>query len=197
MDRVARAVHRLWGPLDDGRLHATPRFAGELAEQCRRDLSLRIPHVSKWTFGQQLEHLYLASHWVFDRLDESLGGGNERGHLGFWGQGLMVTGRIPRKVFPTIPPLEPQGGTLLEIQPLKEHLHRRLGANDWDMTRVRAATGKSKHPRMKWMSSCQWFFFFDIHHRHHLRIMRDILKAAARQPRALLSAPDPTTDPTT
>lgn len=190
MDRITRAVHRLWGPLDNGRLHATPRFAGELAEQCKRDLSLHMPSVSKWTFGQQLEHLYLASHWVMDRLDESLGGGHERDHLGFWGQGLMVTGRIPRKMFPTIPALVPGAGTLLEVQPLKERLHRRLAANEWDLARVRVATGKSMHPRMKWLTSSQWFFFFDIHHRHHLRILRDILKAAARQPKALLAAPE-------
>jgi hypothetical protein len=31
---------------------------------------------------------------------------------------------------------------------------------------------------MKYLTSSQWIFFADIHHRHHMAIMRDILKAA-------------------
>jgi len=192
VDRMTRAVHRLWGPLDqEERLHASPRFAAELAEHCRRDLTLHIPEVSKWTYGQQLEHLYLAAHWVFDRLDESLGGGHERDQPSILGRSLLVTGRIPRKMFPTIPPLVPGTGSLVEIQPLKARLHRRLAENDWDLGRVRVATGKSMHPRMKYLSSRQWFFFLDIHHRHHLRILRDLLKAGARQSKAVVQLVDP------
>jgi hypothetical protein len=57
-------------------------------------------------------------------------------------------------------------------------LHERLRQIDWGMKELKESAGKSKHPRMKWLTSGQWMFFADIHHRHHLAIMQDIAKAA-------------------
>jgi hypothetical protein len=171
---------RLWGTVGkDGRLHASPKFTTELAEHTTKRLDLHVPAVSAWSYGQQLEHLYLASHWTFDRLDESMTGANPDEHMNMLGVGMMVGGRIPRGLFATIPVLVPQAGTLAEILPLKERLQKRLDAIDWDMVRVKASHGRSKHPRMHYLNSSHWMFFMDIHHRHHLRIMRDIAKKAA------------------
>lgn len=179
MDRITKAVNRLWGSLGgDGRLHGSPRFADELAAKCNGNLAVRADRISKWSYGQQLEHLYKSSHYVLDRIEEAMAGVNDSEQIGFWGRGLMIGGFIPRKVFPTIPQLVPGGGTIDEIQPLQESLKQRLGTIDWDLQQVKASPGKSRHPRMKYLLSSQWLFFADIHHRHHLAIMRDILKAA-------------------
>jgi len=179
MDRMTRSVYRLWGTLgDDRRLHRSPTFADELAERCKGNLGLRVTSVSKWSFGKQLEHLYLSTHYVLDRLSEAMAGQNPSGRMGIYGYGLLVGGFIPRGVFPTIPPLEPVSGTLDHIGPLKESLAKRLEQLAWDLSEIKASTGRSRHPRMKYMSASQWLFFGDIHHRHHLAIMRDILKAA-------------------
>jgi hypothetical protein len=179
MDRIEKAVSRLWGPLEDGgRLHGSPSFAGELALRCNDKLPLRVSGVSKWSFGEQLEHLYLSSHYVLDRLEEAMTGRNSNEHRGFYGHGLIVAGFIPRYVFPTIPPLKPQSGTMEHIRPLRDSLLVRLSNLDLDLDRIRACPGKSRHPRMKYLSGSEWLFFADIHHRHHLAIMRDILKAA-------------------
>ena len=180
MDRITRAVLRLWGSVgEDGRLHAKPKFTAELESHTSKKLDLRAPGVSEWSYGQQLEHLYLASHWTFDRLDESMTGANADEHMNYLGVGMMVGGRIPRHLFATIPVLVPQAGTLAEILPLKERLQKRLDAIDWDMVHIRTGHGRSKHPRMHFLNSSHWMFFLDIHHRHHLRIMRDIAKKAA------------------
>ena len=178
MDRITRAVTRMWGSVGNGSLPPSPRFAAELKERARGNLSLRAPRVSKWSYGQQVEHLYRSSHYVLDRLEESLTGANRTLHMGFWGVGLMVGGFIPRHAFPTIPQLEPHSGTLEDITPLQESLHERLRTLDWGMAEVKASPGKSRHPRMKFLDSGQWLFFADIHHRHHLSILRDIEKAA-------------------
>ena len=178
MDRVERAVTRLWGSIGNGALPPSARFAAELQELCNRDLAVRAPGVSKWNYGEQLEHLYRSSHYVLDRLEESLGDNNRDGRIGFWGVGLLIGGFIPRRVFPTIPPLEPRGGTLEQIVPLRESLQERLRGIDWGIAEVQGSPGKSRHPRMKFLNSGQWMFFADIHHRHHLSIMRDIVKAA-------------------
>ena len=178
-DRIRRAVTRLWGSIGkNGDLHSSPRFAAELAAQCNGKLALVAPGVSKWSYGQQLEHLDRASLYVLDRLEESLAGHDPRARMGVWGYGLMTAGFIPRGYFPTIPQLEPGAGTLTEIQPLQETLHRRLAALRLNIKEIKGARGKSKHPRMKYLTAGQWLFFGDIHHRHHLAIMRDIAKAA-------------------
>lgn len=169
----------MWGTLDEAqRLHGSPRFADELAAQCNGKLALRADSVSKWSFGEQLEHLYRSSHYVLDRLEESMSGAHASDAKGLWGYGMSVAGFIPRYMFPTIPPLEPQGGTIEVIQPLQERLRERLSRLAWDLGEIKASPGRSKHPRMKWLTSSEWLFFADIHHRHHLAIMRDIVQQA-------------------
>lgn len=179
MDRISKAAYRLWGTLEeDGHLHGSPRFADELAEHCNGHLEVRDVRVSKWSYGQQLEHLYRSSHYVLDRLEESMTGKNSSEHMGFWGGGLMVGGFIPRYWFPTIPSLVPLSGTDEHIQPLREELKQRIENIEWRLEQIKESRGKSRHPRMKYLSSSQWLFFADVHHRHHLAIMRDILKVA-------------------
>jgi hypothetical protein len=179
MDRITKAIDQLWGPISaDGRLGPEPAFASELEAQCDKRLGLVVSGVSKWSVGHQLEHLYLTSHYVLDRLIEAMSGQNASKHMGPYGYGLMVGGFIPRGVFPTIPPLLPVSGTLVHILPLKDHLRRRLEEITWDLDEVKASTGKSRHPRMKYLTAVQWLYFAEIHHRHHLAIIRDICKVA-------------------
>lgn len=180
MDRISKAANRLWGSLgEDGHLHPSPRFADELAGCCDSgSLGVRVEQVSKWSYGEQLEHLYRGSHYVLDRLEESMSGKNEQEHMGFWGVGMMGAGFMPRYWFPTVPPLFPESGTEEHILPLRETLKERISRIEWRLAEIKEARGKSKHPRMKYLTSAQWVFFADIHHRHHLAIMRDILKAA-------------------
>lgn len=179
MDRITLAINRLWGALgENGELLGEPSFAVEMAAQCQGDLTLRSLDVSKWSFGHQLEHLYLSSHYVLDRMEEAMSGANASRHMGPYGVGLMVGGFIPRGVFPTIPPLVPASGTMKHIQPLRDSLRTRLEQIDWDLEQIKSSTGKSRHPRMKYLTAGQWLYFAEIHHRHHLAIIRDICKAA-------------------
>ena len=183
MDRISEAANRLWGSLgEDGLLHPSPRFADELAACCNSNLEVLVMKVSKWSYGEQLEHLYLGSHYVLDRLEESMAGENEQARMGFWGVGMMAGGFMPRYVFPTIPPLVPKSGTEEHIGPLRETLKERIRNVRWRLDEIKASPGKSLHPRMKYLTASQWLYFADIHHRHHLAIMRDILKAAGHTP---------------
>jgi hypothetical protein len=180
MDRINEAVFRFWGPLDEGgHLHRSPCFAAELAERCTGQLGLQEVGVSKWSLGKHLEHLYRSSHYVLDRLDESMAGLNPSGRMSIYGRGLMIGGFIPRGVFRTIPPLEPVSGNIDDIEPLRQRLAFRLERLQWDLDQIKSSSGRSLHPRMKYLSASEWLFFADVHHRHHLAIIRDILKTAA------------------
>jgi hypothetical protein len=135
--------------------------------------------VSKWSLGEHLEHLYRTSHYVLDRLGEAMVGLNASERMGIYGRGLMLGGFIPRGVFRTIPPLEPASGKIDDIEPLRKSLGSRLESLQWDLDQIKSSQGRSRHPRMKYLSASEWLFFTDVHHRHHLAIIRDILKAAA------------------
>lgn len=181
MDRTSRAVYRLWGTLGEGgELLAAPRFAEELAAHCSGNLELCVTHVSKWSFGEQLEHLYRGCHWVFDRLDESMSGANASGRVNALGLGFLSINHIPRGMFPTIPPLEPHGGTMEIIQPLRQDLNRRIENVRWTLSEILVCPGRSRHPRMMYLTARHWMRFLDVHHRHHLAIIRDIVAASER-----------------
>lgn len=185
MDKVTRAVERLWGTLGPaGELHAAPRFQDELRAEAEGDLFRLERRVSEWSFGHHVEHLYQASHWVLDRLEESMSGANADGKMNHLGIGMLILGRIPRGMYPTIPPLMPQGGTMAEIRPLAERLRARLAEHDWRLPEVLVCPGRSRHPRMRFLAARHWMIFLDIHHRHHRAILRDILKAGVRVPLA-------------
>jgi hypothetical protein len=188
MDRKTQAVYRLWGKLKEGgRLHQSPSFAEELAAHCHDNLELQFPGVSRWSLGKHLEHLYLSSHYVLDRLEESMSGANWAERMGLYGRSLMLAGFLPRGVFRTIPPLQPSGGSIEAIRALKNSLDRRLEKINWDLDNINASVGRSRHPRMKYLTASEWLFFADIHHRHHLAIIRDILRGHAAIPARLLA----------
>jgi hypothetical protein len=179
MDKFTKTVQRLWGPLHrDGRLHGSPIFAMELSAHCDRQLSLRMPKISLWSYGEQVEHLYLATHWAFDRFEEAMSGENSTCQMGLLGYGLLALGAMPRGVFATIPPLVPASGTLKHIEPLKESLAMRLERITWNLEEIKMNCGKSLHPRMKYLSAKQWLYFISVHHHHHSKIIRDIVRAA-------------------
>lgn len=172
-------MYRLWGSLGkNGQLHDSPRFADELARRYNGNITVLEPRVSKWSYGHQLEHLYRASHWVLDRLEESMTGNDATKHMGPQGWGFMAVRFFPRYWFPTIPPLVPLSGSPEDIEPLKSDLNWRLKQIPWCLDEIRECRGKSLHPRMKYLTSSEWMLFLDAHHRHHLAIMRDILKVA-------------------
>jgi len=180
MDQLTRAAYRLWGSLDDQEhLHGSPSFAAELDAHCNGELGLRVESVSKWSYGEHLEHLYLTSHYELDRLEEAMAQRNISERAGIYGFALMTSGFIPRGVFRTIPPLVPKSGTMDSIAPLRESLKTRLNKLEWDLHEIRESLGRSRHPRMKYLLARQWMVFADIHHRHHLAIIRDILKCAS------------------
>lgn len=181
MDRTRVAAVRLWGSLGEhGELPGEAQFAGELSALYNNNLKFVDPNVSRWSYGHQLEHLYRASHYVLDRLEEAMTGLYTDQRMGFWGCGMMVVGGMPRYWFPTIPQLVPHSGSPEDIEPLRDDLKTRLEKIEWRLSDIKDSRGKSRHPRMKYLTASQWVFFQDIHHRHHLALMRDILKGAGR-----------------
>jgi len=140
-------------------------------------LAARAPKISAWSVGQQLDHLLNVAEGVFSRLtgegEEVVGGINVTGRI------LLGIGWLPRGVGKSpkaVLPAEAPGAA-----ELGERLTRLRG--DYRDLRFRTALLASRrrllrHPYFGALDCAQSLRFVAVHTRHHLKIVRDIRRAA-------------------
>lgn len=141
----------------------------------RPDVS--APAVSGWSIHRQVEHSAIAVREILGVVHQLLAGGGEMGgRVGPTGALILLTGWIPRgkaQAPEVVMPAEtPDVGAIRAA--ITEA--RRLAA-----TAAPAPGGRRfLHPALGPMNARQWLRFARIHTRHHLKIVRDIAKAAGR-----------------
>lgn len=158
---------------DASRQELRPQFAADLAALLDNDLAGRSERVSKWSMGQHIEHMYRASLYVLERIQEAETQ-PVSGKPNILGRGFLLAGFIPRGVFTAIPEVRPKEGDMKTILDLKSKLKTYLENQETDLDKICAAEGCSRHPRMGWLRQDQWLFFLEVHHRHHLAIIKDL-----------------------
>lgn len=132
--------------------------------------------VSAWPPLVHAEHMALAGHGSVGQLDKALE--REGGPpIHFFGRLVLLLGWIPRGIGKAPPTTAPKHIERAEIAALLEALRSRVTA--LDLERIDRGRGRAHHPAFGGFTARQWLRFLDIHHRHHLRIVRD-LKTAAR-----------------
>jgi hypothetical protein len=135
---------------------------------------------SAWSIGQQLEHLLLTDRVILAWLhavakgmmaSDGPGGPTWRGHL------VIGTGFIPRGKGRAPDVTRPDGMELpairsgfAEVQDEAESLADLLPT-------LAADSCTRRHPALGYFTPPQWLRFAQVHHRHHRKIIRDILKA--------------------
>lgn len=165
------------------KLHRTLlRELDELADQAsRREISsLRADKVSGWSVAEQLEHLMVSDRTILRAIDTMLagekpsagGGPSLAGRLilglGFIPRGV---GRAPKAVVPG--KLEPA-----EIEAGFSELRDKYGALEKVLGLIERSDWTFPHPILGNFTCRRWLRFVTVHHRHHQKIMRDILAAA-------------------
>ncbi|RMH15779.1 MAG: DinB family protein [Acidobacteria bacterium] len=164
------------------RLHrAVLRQVDELLELAGDPQAIagRVPAVSGWSVGQHLDHLAKAGLSVVTALERAAAGElEERGGRPTWiGRLVLLTGYIPRgrgkAPERTRPSAEPQA-TYEEL----DQLRQRLAALDGELGRLERSRATVPHPFFGPLRPAQWLRFLDVHHRHHLKIIRDLRAAA-------------------
>ena len=158
-------------------LHAELEYAWEVAQEERR-WSLLQPAVSSWSVGDHLEHLMLADTGILNWLHRAALGEefDTAGRPSKIGYVILATGFIPRGK-----------GTAPE-RTLPEHLDRdvvldglgrvRQLAADLQQrtTELRNTSARRRHPALGFLNAHQWTRFAHVHHRHHRKIMADIMR---------------------
>lgn len=153
----------------------------ERAEVC----ATRSPEVSGWSVGEQLEHLLLADRKILKAIRQLAEASTDDGDEGATGSPTIVgrvilwTGFIPRGRGKASQSVTPGGMSsteltvgLAEIRDGVEALAPRLG----EIERIRSV---QPHPAgLGSFTPAHWVRFACVHHIHHAKIIRDILKAA-------------------
>ncbi len=144
----------------------------------------RAPEVSAWSVGEQLEHLLLSDRRILAGIEGVLeasaqgtapsgeGGPTLIGRFILW-SGIVPRGRAkaPDSTVPGgIAPVDLVRG-FAEVRAGVEALGSRLGE-------IGRAPSTRAHPILGHFTATQWLRFTCVHHRHHGKIVRDILKAS-------------------
>lgn len=136
--------------------------------------------VSRWTVGKQLEHLLLSDESILDRFDR-LTDGREApagGGRTLVGRIVLLTGYIPRGVGKAPGAVKPAGRDATDIEAGLRRLTERMAELSEQLPLLEEAGWRCRHPYFGALDVGQWMRFMDVHHRHHLKIVRDIRKAA-------------------
>ena len=165
------ARHRLVGEQIDGLIELAAVHELHDVEAAR---------VSKWTVGKQLEHLLLSDETVLDRLDSLTDGreGPAGGGKTVLGRAVLLIGFIPRGLGKAPVLVKPAGRDAADIEAGLQRLAERLAELTEQLPLLEETGWRCRHPFFGALDIGEWMRFLDVHHRHHLKIVRDIRKAA-------------------
>jgi len=150
------------------------------------DLELAVPRVSGWSVGQQLDHLSR----VGGNVARALAKAAEAGTFGesetplptrLVGRALLRAGWFPRGVARAPKSAMPDAvcdgsGIRARFESMREGM-RAVEGRGAELLAVRS---RMKHPRFGGLTPERWVRFLYVHQRHHLKIVRDIYRAAGR-----------------
>ena len=146
----------------------------ELEGQAQRS----APSVSGWSVAEHVEHLARAHEPLFSKLaalaeadDPALA----HGRLSLAGHWVLWTGRIPRGRGQAPERTRPAAGSLQQVRSLlagASDAFERLATKRSELDAVRA---RIDHPYFGRLLPKHWLRFVELHHDHHLAIIRDIL----------------------
>lgn len=143
--------------------------------------ALAAPKVSAWSVGRQLEHLLLSDQTILDRFERLIDGreGPAPGGITAGGRLCLLLGWIPRGAGKAPEMVIPAGREPSDVQAGLERLRRRLDELGEQLPLLEQSGWRCRHPVFGALDVGEWMRFMDTHHRHHLKIVRDIRRAAA------------------
>ena len=140
------------------------------------------PRVSAWSVGKQLEHLMLSDKSILDSLDRLIDGrsGPAAGGPTLIARILLRLGYIPRGAGKAPPVAQPADRDAADVEAGLRRNRQRLDHLGEQLPLLEEAGWRSRHPVFGALDIGEWMRFMDVHHRHHLKIVRDIRKAAEK-----------------
>lgn len=146
----------------------------------RRLHDVGAARVSKWTVGKQLEHLLLSGSSVLDVLEKLTDGRRSpaTGGTTLLGRIILATGFIPRGKGEAPEFATPTGRDAADLEAGLRRLAQRLADLAEQLRPLEESGWRARHPYFGALDIGQWMRFMEVHHRHHLKIVGDIRRAA-------------------
>lgn len=146
----------------------------------RETAALRADRVSGWSVAEQLEHLMVSDRSILRALDTMLAGEKPSagGGPSLAGRAILGFGYIPRGVGRAPKAVVPGKMEPPEIEAGFRELRQRYGALEKDLGRIERSDWTFPHPLLGNFDCRRWLRFVTVHHRHHQKIIRDIVAAA-------------------
>ena len=164
----------------DGLLEEIDR-ATQLANQPERSAA-RADTVSHWGVQQQLDHLLITDEAILAGLRRGLAGelpARAQGRPTFMGQLILWAGFIPRGKGRAPEFVLPGDRPAAELAAGFTALRRDYEALTDSLGDIERNKGTQPHPILGHFTGAQWLRFAHLHHRHHWKIIDDILSAQA------------------
>lgn len=146
--------------------------------------AVRAPGVSAWSVGEQLEHLALADRSILDSMDRLVasaasGGAPAPGRPTAFGWLILTTGYIPRGRAKAPLSTTPGGLDPASLHDAVRANRERVEALGPRLADLEAVRDTSPHPVLGRFTPRRWVQFSGVHHRHHAKIVRDVLRAGS------------------
>lgn len=172
MRRIERDHGRLASALDRAVAWATDPGAFEA----------RAEAVSGWSVGLHLEHLLLSDRAIVGWLERAAAGdaSREPGGPSWRGRLVLWTGFIPRGAGRAPDFTVPEGLSRERVEEGFRRLRVRVDGLGARLPTLAAARATMRHPALGTFTSAQWLRFAGVHHAHHEKIIRDVLRASGR-----------------
>lgn len=163
-------------------------WLGEL-DRCARlaeqpdTCEVRAPEVSAWSVGEQLEHLLLADRRILggiERVLEASARGEPtpgEGSPTLIGRLILWSGVVPRGRAKAPQSTSPEGMAAPDLVHGFAEVRVGVDALGSRLADIGRAPSTRAHPILGHFTATQWLRFSGVHHRHHGKIIRDILRA--------------------
>lgn len=154
------------------------RLAEMLAGAEPAFLEIHVPAISGWTIGEQLDHTLQVANKISalllkKQLTESPGV-NMRGRF------VLTSGFIPRGKAQAPAHVLPKKREREELEAAVERAREQLGLLAADGGYLKSPHRYFEHPFLGGLTPAQSLRFIEVHTRHHLKIVDEILSAAPR-----------------
>lgn len=144
----------------------------------------KVPEVSLWSVGDQLEHLLLADSAILDIIDRLCDVTEEsdpeatKGRPALLGWVVLTTGFIPRGKAKAPDSTSPAGMSQEELLSGLAEVRDRVHALASRLGEIQGVPYTYGHAKLGHFTPSNWVRFCRVHHDHHAKIVRDILEAS-------------------
>ena len=133
--------------------------------------------VSLWSVGDQLEHILLSNQLILRQMSGKLTQEPEKGKpLNFKGRFVLLFGRFPRGVGKAPEFAKPKGASKEELKEMLNQVNALIEKLSSRHHEIDASLYAFPHFVFGLLDARQWLRLSEVHTRHHLSIIADILR---------------------